>query len=76
MIEIENTYLKIGGRSQVTLDDDLEEYYVDDGWTESFQGKAKGWSLSLKDERNYGNCLPVLFYDGEPLIILGPDCKI
>ena len=27
------------------------------------------------DRRHYGNCRPFLYYRGEPLCVLGPDCK-
>lgn len=76
MIEVEKTSFKTAEvPTQAPFDDIDEEYYMDDGWKESLNGKVKGWSLYLKDQRNYGNCLPLLFYSGEPLIILGPDCK-
>ena len=78
MIEIESSRLKNEDEPTraTNLDDSAEEeYYVDDGWTESLKGTAKGWSIYSRDQRNYGNCLPLIFHDGEPLIIVGPDCR-
>lgn len=32
------------------------------------------WS-DPEDDRHYGYCYPFLYYKGEPLCLLGPDCK-
>ena len=35
------------------------------------------WSIfGLESKRNFGKCFPFFFYKGEPLCIIGPDCKI
>ena len=50
---------------------------------ENFDGKnltnkRKGFFIQWTDntdQRHYGNCRPFFYYKGEPLCILGPDCK-
>lgn len=53
-----------------------EEYYIEDGWGDTFNKKQRGWSWIQQDDRNYGKCQPFLYYNGEPLIVIGPDCRI
>lgn len=36
----------------------------------------KGWALRIEDNRHYGRCRPFLYLDGEPLCLIGPDCRI
>lgn len=32
-------------------------------------------SQPIKHRRKYGNVIPLFFRDGEPLIVIGPNCK-
>lgn len=34
----------------------------------------RGLSWRIEDNRHYGRCSPFLYYNGEPLCIVGPDC--
>lgn len=56
-------------------DDDEAEVYVEDGWVNPVKS-APLLRLTLKEDRNYGNCTPLLYYRGEPLVVIGPDCTL
>lgn len=75
MIEIENQFPS--SHIRVTNEEEQEteeEVYVEDRWTRPVKN-APLLRLTLKDDRHYGNCIPFLYFKGEPLILLGPDCK-
>lgn len=79
MIEIENIALRkddehTQSTEDVEIEENEEQYYVEDGWSEILNKRPKGWAISIKDDRYYGNCVPFLYLNGEPLIIIGPDC--
>jgi len=55
-------------------DDKLEpEYYIDEGWEVNNEIIHKGFRFRIEDPRHYGRCIPFLYFDGEPLCLLGPD---
>lgn len=45
--------------------------------TVNLEGNSELSSTFTKktDPRNYGSCYPFLYYKGEPLFLIGPDCK-
>ena len=51
------------------------EVYIEDEWINKPM-MQKGFSLTHRDSRHFGNCIPLLFLDGEPLIVIGPDCRL
>ena len=85
MIEVENLYpiSKFDGRAPVDEEvqehevyiDDEPEVYVEDGWNKPVKS-APLLRLTIKEDRNYGNCTPLLYYRGEPLVVVGPDCRL
>lgn len=85
MIEVENIGLNNPKTTLSTNDiedneysdeGERQEYYIEDGWEEVLNKKPKGWAIKPRDHRHYGNCLPLLYNNGEPLIVIGPDCTI
>lgn len=49
------------------------EYYIEEGWSEYLPPKQKGLAFRIQDNRHYGRCFPFLYFNGEPLCLLGPD---
>lgn len=38
--------------------------------------KAPFFAWRMKDNRHYGNCLAFCYIKGEPMCLVGPDCKL
>lgn len=77
MIEFQDTEYTENDNSLPTRDEEggEVEYFIEDGWNATFANKPSGLSLKTTDTRHYGNCTPFLYYNGEPLILIGPDCN-
>ena len=59
---------KIKKNKLISLNNKHEHIYIDD-----FQIEDKNIKLDPNKERIFSNSQPFLFYEGEPLIIIGPD---
>lgn len=49
------------------------EYYIEDGFSHSSSLTHRGLALTTLDTRHYGRCKPFLYWNGEPMCLLGPD---
>lgn len=78
MIEFQDTENTKNDNSLSTRDEESREveYFIEDGWNTNFSNKPQGLSFKPKDTRHYGNCTPLMYYNGEPLILIGPDCNL
>ncbi len=76
MIEVENLYPETS-KPMGAIQEEVEEpeVYIEDEYSKTARPSPL-LRLKLKDDRHYGNCIPLLYYRGEPLVIIGPDCKI
>jgi hypothetical protein len=52
---------------------DQPEYCVEEGWTEPIIPGRRGLGFRIPDSRHYGRCFPFLYWQGEPLCLIGPD---
>lgn len=76
MIEVENLYPETNKPSALVQEDIEEpEVYIEDEFSKPAKPSPL-LRLQITDDRHYGNCVPLLYYRGEPLVIIGPDCKI
>ena len=75
MIEIENQFPDSHIREKDEEQLEEVEVYVEDVWNKPVK-HAPLIRLTLRDDRHYGNCIPLLYFKGEPLIVIGPDCRL
>ena len=84
MIEIENYYpekvkstvsTNVKEEEHEEIEEHEEHNYIEEQWTNKTSDYHRGFSISIPDERHYGRCTPFMYYNGEPLILIGPDCR-
>jgi hypothetical protein len=67
-------------RPKLTWEDDMvhspsdKDYLVEDNIY--LKRNRPFFAIRLDDPRHYGNCIPFCYVRGEPMCLLGPDCRI
>jgi hypothetical protein len=66
------------GESHEPVNDGAFDEYMTEVWFKPFRedlNPHRGLSFRIQDDRHYGNCFPFLYLNGEPLCLIGPDCR-